>query len=192
MYIPKWKTFLQQISFGTNNTIWRKLTFDFYHTGFHFLLFLISGKLWKNQKESLVILGNVAKEGMDFASEKLEMIKTEEIIDGNSFATRINENEFDKHFQCSLCEKKFKKQSCMKRHFETHEDIKLYKCDICGKQSKNSWLLRVHKRSHADVKHFKCEVCGKGFARSGTLKLHSNIHTREKIFECTTCLKTFN
>ncbi|CAH8829423.1 unnamed protein product [Trichobilharzia szidati] len=68
---------------------------------------------------------------------------------------------------------------------------RLFNCSICNKTfTKNSSLLR-HERIHNMIKPFVCRFCGVGFTQSCSLTSHELIHTGEKPYQCTLCNANF-
>ena len=59
-------------------------------------------------------------------------------------------------FSCNTCGKVMAQKRDMKRHVESHLDIK-HECEICGQRSKTSNALRMHyKIYHKSVKGDGC------------------------------------
>ena len=50
-------------------------------------------------------------------------------------------------FSCTSCGKQLADRRDMRRHCETHLDIK-HECEICGKRCKTSNALRMHRSNY--------------------------------------------
>lgn len=135
---------------------------------------------------------NVDPELSEAINNALESIKTEA---GLSYE-EINDTENNqKCYQCNICEKRFTRQTHVKRHMLTHSSIKPYKCKSCDKSFSRSDHLQKHSILHSQTRSYVCELCpNKEFSRPETLKNHMKRHTSEpkaKTFVCDTCRKAF-
>ncbi|KAL4222429.1 hypothetical protein ACF0H5_018468 [Mactra antiquata] len=91
---------------------------------------------------------------------------------------------------CDICGHMFKKRN-LKRHRESHTELKLYACDYCNKGFKTRSQLYNHKLHHNTEKSHTCHVCGKSFNNGPNLRQHIKTHTRERTLKCPVCSKLF-
>ncbi|XP_045781399.1 zinc finger and BTB domain-containing protein 49-like [Maniola jurtina] len=95
-------------------------------------------------------------------------------------------------YACHICGKMFYDRTHLRRHVDSHSDIKRYytvsnlrdhvrivhervlrhACHICGKMFYDRTHLRRHVDSHSDIKRFECEVCHSAFTRRCHWKKH--------------------
>ena len=54
-------------------------------------------------------------------------------------------------FQCTQCDKKFKKQTHLNQHSLTHEGTRQWECDVCKKTFTTKYFLKKHKRLHTGI-----------------------------------------
>lgn len=98
---------------------------------------------------------------------------------------KIHEKTF---FDCSVCDKKFKRKSSLRKHFNyLHKGKFKYECKDC----KVKFIDLTKYELHVNTKHkskdtqrkYKCPSlnCGKSFASPEYLKRHQVIHTGEFI-----------
>uniref|UniRef100_A0A8C4T6R0 C2H2-type domain-containing protein n=1 Tax=Erpetoichthys calabaricus TaxID=27687 RepID=A0A8C4T6R0_ERPCA len=100
----------------------------------------------------------------------------------------------DKPFQCSVCEKSFKRAWELFSHEVVHNSDRPFHCDICqtcGKAFKQSSYLVIHQRAHTGEKPYQCDVCQKAFTRPSLLLQHHRVHSQERPFKCGFCDKYF-
>lgn len=101
-----------------------------------------------------------------------------------------------KYYQCKVCEKRFTRQTHVKRHMMTHSNIKPYKCGHCDKCFSRSDHLQKHNVLHMATRAYTCELCpNRVFSRPESLKNHMKRHTAEpkaKNFMCEKCKRTFS
>ena len=50
-------------------------------------------------------------------------------------------------FACTICDKKFKKETHLSQHLQVHE-VKQWECDVCKKSFTTKYFLKKHKRLH--------------------------------------------
>jgi len=61
-------------------------------------------------------------------------------------------------FECSVCNKVFKKASYLQRHITLHSGQKPYSCPYCDKSFRLPNVLVKHKRTHTGERPYECEV----------------------------------
>nr|CAH8827009.1 unnamed protein product [Trichobilharzia regenti] len=83
----------------------------------------------------------------------------------------INKN-FQRLFNCSICNKTFTKHSSLLRHERIHNRIKPYVCRFCGVGFTQSCSLTSHELIHTGEKPYKCTLCTASFRQSCNLKRH--------------------
>ena len=95
-------------------------------------------------------------------------------------------------FKCSTCNMKFKSAQHQKRHeIETHTDDKPFKCETCDVMFSRSFHLKRHKAIHSKAKQYPCSHCDQSFLRSDHLELHERLHNDKKPFSCPHCKMAF-
>ncbi|CAL1529989.1 unnamed protein product, partial [Lymnaea stagnalis] len=61
-------------------------------------------------------------------------------------------------------------------------------CKECGKGFKTIYRLKRHEQSHTDIRPFSCKICGKGFKQTGHRNEHEANHEKgKKRFLCNMC-----
>nr|XP_022918955.1 zinc finger protein 271-like isoform X1 [Onthophagus taurus] len=110
----------------------------------------------------------------------------------------LNTPDKDK-FTCMFCNKKFAKESYMKKHLKTHSrkrDASTPKsgefvCEVCAKTFDSLRNLRRHTVFHLTKDNFPCNQCDKKFSRRDTLRSHISVYHSKDIFTCEICYKKF-
>ena len=64
------------------------------------------------------------------------------------FVELIEKEEEDGVYRCTVCEKKIKNRTGMKRHLETHLSGLSYDCSQCGSSFRSSNALRMHHKNN--------------------------------------------
>lgn len=97
------------------------------------------------------------------------------------------EHEQIQEYACTLCEAKFKYQSQLKHHAESHN--RKYACE-CGKTFNSKKYFVSHRLTHT-VDSLKCDFCDKQFKYYSTLKIHLKSHQKDSTFQCFHCERVF-
>lgn len=90
-------------------------------------------------------------------------------------STHQTEEKVCAKYLCSICDKKFNRQSNLKDHLVTHSDEKPFICETCQKKFTNASNLTKHKMLHENVKKFSCidKSCNyKKFSQKNHLQKH--------------------
>ncbi|XP_053623305.1 zinc finger protein with KRAB and SCAN domains 8-like [Plodia interpunctella] len=93
----------------------------------------------------------------------------------------------EKPFQCNICNYRCTVKSSLLSHFRTHTGEKPFQCNICGYRCKVKSSLLCHLRTHSGEKPYQCGVCQHRFKQKGHLVEHARTHTGEKPFQCDVC-----
>ncbi|XP_006008072.1 zinc finger protein ZFP2-like [Latimeria chalumnae] len=97
----------------------------------------------------------------------------------------------EKPFQCSVCEKSFKRAWELFSHEVVHNEERPFQCDLCDAAFKRHSDFKSHRLVHTQERPFSCDLCSKKFKRSSNLQEHRRIHTGERPYRCACCEKSF-
>nr|XP_033817855.1 zinc finger protein 835-like [Geotrypetes seraphini] len=106
------------------------------------------------------------------------------------FSHEVVHNE-DRPFHCNLCDASFKRHSDFKSHRLVHTEERPFHCEACGKKFKRSSNLQEHRRIHTGERPYRCACCEKPFKTPYELQRHMLVHCTEKPFKCSDCGKDF-
>lgn len=96
--------------------------------------------------------------------------------------------------KCNYCPKSFTQSGQLKRHINSHLDIRNYKCPEPGCErrfvdpSSVTKHLVVHNK---EDRKYQCSLCGSRFNRLGALRYHEKTHRQERNHTCDVCKKSF-
>nr|XP_021136557.1 oocyte zinc finger protein XlCOF6-like isoform X5 [Columba livia] len=93
--------------------------------------------------------------------------------------------------RCPEYDKRFKNQTALDAHVQSHIRERPFHCTDCGKSYIYKQNLMSHQRIHTGEKPFTCTDCGQSFRNKNNLITHQRIHTGEKPFACSNCSKSF-
>lgn len=99
-----------------------------------------------------------------------------------------------KKHSCNYCPKTFTQSGQLKRHVNSHLNIRNYECPVSGCErtfvdpSSVTKHLVVHNK---DDRKFQCSLCGARFNRLGALRYHEKTHRQERNHLCHICNKSF-
>merc|ERR1719369_799946 len=84
-------------------------------------------------------------------------------------------------FACRVCLKLFTRNSDAKAHIlRVHCADRRYPCTMCGKRFKESTHLRKHLYTHTGERPHYCSLCSKGFQTSSDLKRHKKTRVHQE------------
>ncbi|KAG8196881.1 hypothetical protein JTE90_027593 [Oedothorax gibbosus] len=91
--------------------------------------------------------------------------------------------------KCSICSRQFSNKSHLKRHFETHQEIKeLHSCHICGSSLSRSSTVSYIPVLNQETPLHKCDICYLEFSRRYHLNRHLQTHKEVKeVYTCEIC-----
>lgn len=99
-----------------------------------------------------------------------------------------------KKFKCDYCQKSFTQAGQLKRHVNSHLNIRNYSCPYpeCDRTFVDPSSVTKHLVIHnKDDRKFVCSLCGSTFNRLGALRYHEKTHRQERNHKCTICDKSF-
>lgn len=99
-----------------------------------------------------------------------------------------------KKYQCEYCTKSFTQSGQLKRHINSHLNIRNYSCPHqgCDKTFVDPSSVSKHLVIHnKDERPFVCSVCAANFNRLGALRYHEKTHRQERSHKCEICGKAF-
>ncbi|XP_069364441.1 uncharacterized protein [Maniola hyperantus] len=100
----------------------------------------------------------------------------------------------EKHFECSICKKKFSRLHRMVAHKKQHRaKKKCVFCDYCGKGFYNKNYIRKHiTHKHLYTQHYICDLCDFRTYNKPSLVMHIKYgHVSEMDRKCKICKKTY-
>lgn len=98
----------------------------------------------------------------------------------------------DKPYECFLCFKIYTCKSTLTKHLQTHTRLRdSFVCEPCDRPFRSEPALVRHFFAHTGAKPFSCDVCGMSFTRRFILMEHLRTHTGEKPHICEVCNKVF-
>lgn len=103
----------------------------------------------------------------------------------------INNVHTDLPFECSICNKKFRRKSHLHEHkIEVHNEAAPYQCDKCSLSFVHFYLFQKHKNRHVT---YKCD-CGSIFEKWSPYLKHkkSECSVGKSSHVCAICQKTFS
>ncbi|XP_068179776.1 zinc finger protein 26-like [Antennarius striatus] len=86
--------------------------------------------------------------------------------------SNTGEENKDRPYCCSVCEKRFGNCSHLAAHIRTHTGERPYRCEICKKFFITTSALNRHQTIHTEGKQYVCNVCGKSFKWMDSLRRH--------------------
>ncbi|XP_026474892.1 gastrula zinc finger protein XlCGF7.1-like [Ctenocephalides felis] len=93
-------------------------------------------------------------------------------------------------FECMYCKKKFAIKRTFERHMQIHTGGPFY-CKFCDKTFGDIQELKSHITVHTEERPYECKLCDKTYTGLYGLKKHMKLHSKEKLLKCTFCSDTF-
>ena len=97
----------------------------------------------------------------------------------------------DRPYNCTICDKTFKRRSSLATHKFIHTDLKPHVCSICSKRFLRKSDLKKHGLMHSGRKPYQCEKCGRRFSQSSNMLTHLRRHMGIRPFDCSICGRSF-
>lgn len=100
----------------------------------------------------------------------------------------------ERRHSCSYCPKTFTQSGQLKRHINSHLNIRNYKCPEpdCDRTFVDPSSVTKHLVVHnKEDRKFQCSLCGSRFNRLGALRYHEKTHRQERNHTCDICQKNF-
>ena len=124
--------------------------------------------------------GHLKGQGVTSSSPTFEYISTSKTKDSQ-----------ERPFNCTVCEKSFKRRSSLATHKFIHTDLKPHVCSECNKRFLRKSDLKKHGLMHSGKKPYECEKCGRRFSQSSNMLTHLRRHMGIRPFECKICSRSF-
>lgn len=97
-----------------------------------------------------------------------------------------------KNSQCPICGKLV---AGIQMHMLIHTGERRHKCSYCSKSFTQSGQLKRHINSHLNIRNYKCPEpgCGRQFVDPSSVTKHLVVHNKEdRKFQCSLCGSRFN
>lgn len=75
-------------------------------------------------------------------------------------------------YRCRACKKEVNTRTSIRRHVQTHSDVRPFVCEECGQGFKVKMYLTAHMAGKHGTNYFTCNRCGKAFSWKSTLHTH--------------------
>ncbi|KAM7355092.1 uncharacterized protein ACRADG_001301 [Cochliomyia hominivorax] len=115
-------------------------------------------------------------------TEEIEETREDDVIENGE------KSADDLPYKCSTCERRFKTNTKLRYHQNTHLGIKPYSCKDCEMAFTTSGELLRHVRyRHTHIKPYKCTECDYSSVEKSKLQRHMRSHTGERPYQCPHC-----
>lgn len=146
----------------------------------------------KVKKSKSLQKSNVEKSRKSYKGKNSQCPICGKLVKGIQMHMLIHTGE--RRHKCSYCSKSFTQSGQLKRHINSHLNIRNYKCPEPGcdrtfvDPSSVTKHLVVHNK---EDRKFQCSLCGSRFNRLGALRYHEKTHRQERNHSCNICKKSF-
>ncbi|XP_043274000.1 zinc finger protein 648-like isoform X14 [Venturia canescens] len=111
--------------------------------------------------------------------------------------TRNHPDEADAPFQCTQCQKRFRKAIDLQEHYNIHLGEKPFACQRCGcafhlRRQLSAHCRKVHPRKKVRVTSTACNICGRVLSSRRSLSRHKQTHNPTKLYLCDLCGKNLS
>ncbi|KAH9488272.1 hypothetical protein Btru_063831 [Bulinus truncatus] len=109
--------------------------------------------------------------------------KTNNVLQTSKCPGRPRKIYTENELSCKKCGKYFKTVYRLKRHEQSHTDIRPFTCKICGKGFKQTGHRNEHEANHekSNKKRFLCNMCGVVFRCRSSFNNHLRSHNTERV-----------